>query len=191
MEEEPPIRIQNEHSCISFAFQSLKKHQQWKWLSMCCLGIYSACQSLDSFFVGDTERHNEWLSQYPGNREGVIRPYCDCMCQFHNLSNPNPNCTCISMEDINFAKNGNKKMKMLELNITTQLPCMTLEMHLLKRVFHYLTIFIDCEKWCPQSYYIHQVVGSSFTCLNHLGIRWEVEKIETSSINNIFKYQTW
>ncbi len=44
MEEEPPTRhtrdkIQDEHSCISFAFQSLKKHQQRKWLSMCCLGV--------------------------------------------------------------------------------------------------------------------------------------------------------
>jgi hypothetical protein len=32
-------------------------------------------------------------------------------------------------------------------------------------------------------------MGSSCTCLNHLGIRWEVEKIETSLINNIFKHQ--
>jgi hypothetical protein len=50
------------------------------------------------------------------------------------------------MEDIKVAKKGNKRMKMLELNITAQFPCMTLEMHLLKRVFHYLTIFTDSKK---------------------------------------------
>jgi hypothetical protein len=71
---------------------------------MCCLGINSACQSLDSFFIGDTEGNNKWLGQYPGNREGVRHPYRDCKCQFHDLSNPNPNCTYLTMEDINFAK---------------------------------------------------------------------------------------
>ncbi len=40
-------------------------------------------------------------------------------------------------------------MKMLELNITAQFPCMTLEMHLLKRVFHFLTIYMDHTKMMP------------------------------------------
>jgi hypothetical protein len=34
----------------------------------------------------------------------VRRPYHDCKCQFHNLSNPNPNCTYLTMEDINFSR---------------------------------------------------------------------------------------
>ncbi len=89
------------------------------------------------YFIQDTKGNNKWLGQYPGNREGVRCPYCDCKCQFHDLSNPNSNCTYLIMEDINFAKKGNKKIKMLELNITTQFPCMTLEMHLLKRVSLY------------------------------------------------------
>jgi hypothetical protein len=71
---------------------------------MCCLGTYSACQSLDSFFIGNTKGNNEWLGQYPGKREGLRCPYCDCKCQFHDLSNPNPNCTYLTMEDIIFAK---------------------------------------------------------------------------------------
>jgi hypothetical protein len=56
------------------------------------------------FFIGDTKRNNTWLGQYPGNREGVRCGYCDCKCQFHNLSNPNPNCTYLTMEDIIFCK---------------------------------------------------------------------------------------
>jgi hypothetical protein len=101
------------------------------------------------FFIGDTKGNNKWLGQYPGNREGVRRPYHDYKCQFHNLSNPNPNSTYLTMDYMNFAKKGNKKMKTLELNITAQFPCMTLEMHLLNRVFHYLTIFMDCTKMMP------------------------------------------
>jgi hypothetical protein len=71
------------------------------------------------FFIGDTKGNNEWLGKYRGNREGVRCPYRDCKCQIHNLSNPNPNCTYLTMEDIKFAKKGNKRMKTLELNITT------------------------------------------------------------------------
>jgi hypothetical protein len=70
---------------------------------MCCLGTYSACQSLDSLFY--TKASNKWLGQYPGNREGVRHPYRDCKCQFHDLSNPNPYCTYLTTEDIKFAKN--------------------------------------------------------------------------------------
>ncbi len=44
------------------------------------------------------------MGQYPENREGVRCPYRDCKCQFYDLSNPNPNCTYLTMEDINFAK---------------------------------------------------------------------------------------
>ncbi len=55
-------------------------------------------------FIGDTKGNNKWLGQYPGNREGVRRPYHDCKCQFHGLSNPNPNCIYLTMDNINLAK---------------------------------------------------------------------------------------
>jgi hypothetical protein len=98
------------------------------------------------FFIGDTKGNNKWLGQYPENREGVRSPYHDCKCQFYDLSNPNPTCTYLTMEDVIFQKKGNERTKMLELNITAQFPSMTLEMHLLKRVFHYLTIFMNRTK---------------------------------------------
>ncbi len=56
------------------------------------------------YFIEDTKGKNKWLGQYPGNREGAICPYCDCKCQFHDLSNLNPNCIYLTMEDINLAK---------------------------------------------------------------------------------------
>jgi hypothetical protein len=58
------------------------------------------------YFIGDTNRNNKWLCQSPGKGEGVRHPYNDCKCQFHDLSNPNPNCTNLTMKDIDFAKKG-------------------------------------------------------------------------------------
>jgi len=46
------------------------------------------------FFVGDTEGNYKLVGQYPGNREGVRRPYRDCNCGYDDLSNPNPNPKC-------------------------------------------------------------------------------------------------
>ncbi len=56
------------------------------------------------FFIGDTEGNNKWLGQYPGNKEGVKRPYRDCKCTYHQLSNPNPTCEYITMVDVSLAK---------------------------------------------------------------------------------------
>ncbi len=56
------------------------------------------------YFIGDTKGNNKWLGQYPGNREGVRCTYRDCKCQFHDLSDPNPNCIYLTMDNINLAK---------------------------------------------------------------------------------------
>ncbi len=56
------------------------------------------------FFIGDTEGNNKWLGQYPGNKEGIKRPYRDCKCVFDELSNPNSKCTYLTMEDWYYAK---------------------------------------------------------------------------------------
>ena len=42
------------------------------------------------FFIGDTEENNKWLGQYPGNKEGEQRPYCDCKCTWKMLNHTNP-----------------------------------------------------------------------------------------------------
>ncbi len=61
------------------------------------------------YFIGDIKGNNKWLGQYPGNREGVRHPYHDCKCQFHDLSNPNPNCINLTMDNINLAKKGKQE----------------------------------------------------------------------------------
>ncbi len=44
------------------------------------------------------------MGQYPGNKEGVKHPYRDCKCSFNELSNPNPKCTYLTIEDCHYAK---------------------------------------------------------------------------------------
>jgi hypothetical protein len=97
-------KIQDEHSCISFAFQSLKNIHKENGFQCVVLEHTEHVKVCIHYFIGDTEGNNKWLGQYPGNREGVRHPYCDCKCQFHDLSNPNPNCIYLTMTDINFAK---------------------------------------------------------------------------------------
>jgi hypothetical protein len=64
----------------------------------------AALHKVTFYFDGDTKGNNKWLGQYSGNKECVRHPYRDCKCQFHELSNPNPNCTYLTMEDIKFTK---------------------------------------------------------------------------------------
>ncbi len=97
-------KIQDEHSCISFAFQSLKNINKKNGFQFVVLGHTVHVKVWIHFFIGDTKGNNKWLGQYHGNREYVRCPYCGCKCQFHNLSNPNPNCIYLTMEDINFSK---------------------------------------------------------------------------------------
>ncbi len=52
------------------------------------------------YFIGDTEGKNKWLGQYPGNCDGVQRPYRDCKCSFKDLKITNPNCLYITLDDI-------------------------------------------------------------------------------------------
>jgi len=56
------------------------------------------------FFVGDTEGNNKLVGQYPGNREGVKQPYCDCNCGYDDLSNPNPKCKYRKLDELREAK---------------------------------------------------------------------------------------
>jgi hypothetical protein len=97
-------KIQDEHSCISFAFQSLKNINKENEFQCDVLGRIVRIKVWIHYFIGDTKGNNKWLDQYPGNIEGVRHPYHDCKCQFHDLSNPNPNCIYLTMDDINFAK---------------------------------------------------------------------------------------
>jgi hypothetical protein len=65
-------KIQVEHSCISFAFQSLKnKHQQRTWIPMCCLGTYSACQSLDTLLHWRYQRKQQMVGSISWDKERV------------------------------------------------------------------------------------------------------------------------
>ena len=64
-------KMQDEHTCLSCAFQSLQKISEEGGFDLVflreqvCVGVWIY------FFIGDTEGNNKWLGQYPGNRERV------------------------------------------------------------------------------------------------------------------------
>jgi hypothetical protein len=97
-------KIQDEHRCLSFIFGSLKEISKEKGFMCNVLGRTVNVQVWIHFFIGDTEGNNKLLGQYPGNKEGVKRPYRDCKCTFDDLSNPNPTCTYLTMNDWHHAK---------------------------------------------------------------------------------------
>ncbi len=98
-------KIQDEPSFISFAFQSLKNINKEDGFHCVVLGRTVPVKVWIHYFIEDTKENNKWLGQYPGNREGMRHPYCDCKCQFHDLSNLNPTCIYLTMDNIILAKN--------------------------------------------------------------------------------------
>ena len=74
-------KIQDEHNCISFAFQSLIQIHKDNGFDCVVLGRDIRVKVWIHFFIGDTEENNKWLGQYRGNRESV---------KCHDLSNPSP-----------------------------------------------------------------------------------------------------
>ena len=99
-----PEKIQDEHNCISLVLKSLKKINMDNGFDCIVLDKSVRVKVWIHFFIGDTEGNNKMLGQYPGNKEGVKRPYRDCNCSYDNLSNPNPKCTYRTLDDLIHAK---------------------------------------------------------------------------------------
>ncbi len=71
-------KIQDEHTCLSCAFQSLCRISKDGGINLVVLGEEVHIKGWIQYFIGDTKGNNKWLSQYPSNREGVQQPYRDC-----------------------------------------------------------------------------------------------------------------
>ncbi len=92
--------IQDEHTCLSCAFQSLFIISKAGGFNLVVLGEEVHIKLWIHYFIGDTEGNSKWLGQYPGKREGFQQPYPDCKCSFEPLSNTFPTCEYITLNDI-------------------------------------------------------------------------------------------
>ena len=97
-------KIQDEHDCLSFVLHSLKKIHKTNGFDCTVLGKTVRVKVWIHFFIGDTEGNNKLVGQFPGNREGVKRPYRDCECGYHDLSDPNPQCKYRTLDELRVAK---------------------------------------------------------------------------------------
>ncbi len=83
-------KIQDKHTCLSCIFESLRRITRQGQFDLCVLGQNVTVKIWIHYFIGDTEGNNKWLGQYPGNRDGVQRPYCDCKCSFKDVEKHEP-----------------------------------------------------------------------------------------------------
>ena len=97
-------KIQDEHRCLSFAFKSLRTISEENGFRQVVLGKDVHVQVFIHFFIGDTEGNNKWLGQFPGNKEGVKRPYRDCKCTWEMLNHTNPTCEYLTLNDERIAQ---------------------------------------------------------------------------------------
>ena len=107
------VKVQDEHKCLALVFRSLRQlHKSKRGLMMIVKGRYVTGRVWIHFFIGDTAGNNTWLAHY--NSSGKVkRPYRDCSCCFGRMSDTNPRCQYIDLEDM-------RKAKRRKLNATTE-----------------------------------------------------------------------
>ncbi len=64
-------KIQDEHTCLSFVFESVREiHRKGGFLAT-VLGREVTIKVWIHYFIGDTEGNDKWLGHYPGNKRQV------------------------------------------------------------------------------------------------------------------------
>ena len=97
-------KIQDEHDCLLCVFESIRQIHRNGGFRATVLGKEVNIRIWIHYFIGDTEGNNKWLGHYQGNKPQVHRPYRDCTCSFHELSNPNPSCVYTTMNEMKGVK---------------------------------------------------------------------------------------
>ena len=107
------VKVQDEHKCLALVFGYLRQlHKSKRGLMMVVKGRYVTGRVWIHFILGDTAGNNTWLAHY--NSSGKVkRPYRDCSCCFGRMSDTNPRCQYIALEDM-------RKAKRRKLNATTE-----------------------------------------------------------------------
>ena len=96
-------KIQDEHDCLSCVFESVRMIHRNGGFRANVLGKEVRVKIWIHYFIGDTEGNNKWLGHYSGNKSQVFRPFRDCSCPFHELSNHNPTCTYSTLDEMRCA----------------------------------------------------------------------------------------
>ena len=98
------LKIQDEHTCLSIAFKSLREIHKNGGFNAVVMGKEVRVRVWIHYVIGDTEGNNKWMGHFPGNRKEICRPYRDCKCNYDQLSNPNPTCQYTTLDEMRNAK---------------------------------------------------------------------------------------
>ena len=97
-------KVQNEHNCVAYAFQSLIHLCNNGGIKTTVMGRMVHLKIWIHYFIGDTEGHNKWLGHYSTSNSGVRRPYRDCHCSFSELSISKPSCVYSTIKELRSAE---------------------------------------------------------------------------------------
>ena len=92
-------KVQDEHNCLSCVFESIRQIHKNNGFQARVLDVAVNVKIWIHYFISDTEGNNKWLGHYQGSNPGVQRPYQDCTCSFYDLSNPNPSCVYVTINE--------------------------------------------------------------------------------------------
>jgi hypothetical protein len=119
-------KVQDEHDCLSCVFESIRHIHKNEGFRTTVLGRDVIVKIWIHYFIGDTEGNNKWLGHYQGSNPGVSRPYRDCECCFDDLSNPNPTCIYVTMDETRDARRellrGNEAISLLRFKQLSRHP---------------------------------------------------------------------
>jgi len=97
-------KIQDEHTCLAMAFRSIREIHKNGGFEAVVMGVVVRVKVWIHYVMGDTEGNNKWMGHFPGNRKEICRPYRDCKCNYDQLSNPNPTCEYLTIDEMCNAK---------------------------------------------------------------------------------------
>lgn len=100
----PVDKVQDEHNCISYVLKSLRDLCSSGGIRTEVMGREVHIKLWIHFIIGDTEGNNKLLGHYQSSNSRVQKPYRDCHCSFDDLNLTNPQCTYISLADMDKGK---------------------------------------------------------------------------------------
>ncbi len=84
-----PESVQDEHSCIRVALQSLVDVTKQGGIATKVQGKAVICKVWIHYIIGVTSGSNRWVGHY-NNSGKKKRPYRDCMCGYETMDSSNP-----------------------------------------------------------------------------------------------------
>ena len=100
-QQTPIMRLQDEHDCLALITNQIKAIHKNGGFWTEVMGQKVCVKVWIHFIAGDTSGHNNLVGHM--NASNTTFPYRDCKCGQVDLSNPMPNCTLVTLDEMKIA----------------------------------------------------------------------------------------